>query len=125
MPKLQAVVQTVVKLALKPTAKAMLVTRAVEYAGLQVQAKKIDARMDAIKHEVETLFVKEKQGAALMAGADIDGHKFKLVCGESSKFDKLGFMKKHGLTEADFEEFTEKVPKKPYVKVTPKGGRDD
>lgn len=128
MPRPSISVTTTVEQTIKMSTKAkqMLLTRAREHAALADQEKEIKRRKKAIEGEVDALFVKEGQGAALADGTKVDGIAFKLVTGDSPDFDKLGFMKAHGLTEADFEEFTTRKPKTPYVRITlPKKGKGD
>ena len=128
-PKLVATTATVVttEVKLTPKARAMVVERCNEYAGLKAQVtaikgtKKHPGRMKRIENEVQDLFAKEKQGRALLDGTTIAGHSIKLVEGKRKVFDKVGFMKHHGLGEADFEEFTTESPNAPYLKI----GSDD
>lgn len=132
-PKLQATTTVAVTQTVKlsPQARKMLLERVEEHARLakQVQeiqgTKKNPGRMRRIKEEIQELFIKEKQGKALVDGTEFEGHRIKLVTGTSSKFDKLGFMKKHGLTQADFDEFTEYKDNDPYIKITAPGEPED
>mgnify|MGYP001573553865 CR=1 FL=1 len=131
MPKLQltttAAVVTEVKLA--PQARKMLLERFEEHEKLAkvVKAaqgtKKKPGRMRRIADEVQELFRAEKQGKALLAGTALNEHRVKLVMGTRKVFDQMGFMKKHGLTQEDFDEFTEEVDSEPYVKIS--HGKDD
>lgn len=124
MPKLKQTISatttvevtTTVNLSVK--ARQMLKERAEEHARLGGEVATRKTRMKAIEGEVDTLFCKEKQGKALLDGTKVDGIGFKQVVGSTKKFDKLGFMKKFGVTEADFEEFTESEDNSPYVKIT-------
>lgn len=131
MPKLKLTATTTqtatVEVKLAPQVRTMIAQRAEEHAKLAIQVKDIKGtkakpgRMKRIEEEVTALFKKEKQGKALLNGTAINGHKLKLVIGTSKKFDQLGFMKKHGLTQADFDEFTEDVDNTPYLKMTHPG----
>lgn len=122
--KLQATTTATVTTAVKLETKAhqMLRARCEEHAQLAITIKSAKSRQDRIKGEVEELFKKAKQGKALADGTEIEGHKLKMVCGTTSKFDKFGFMKKHGLSEDDFAEFTTQEPNKPYIKISAPGG---
>lgn len=129
MPKLKAVATTTTevttKVALSTRVIQMLKARAKEYAEQSAIEAAAKQRKKRIGDEVQELFIKEKQGAALLDGTNVDGIGFKLVEGETAKFDKLGFMKRHGLTEEDFQEFTERVPKKSYVAIRLPGAKGD
>ena len=124
------VVQTAT-VSMKPQARAMLMERLDEHASISAQVatlkgtKKKPGRLYRIADEVVALFKKEKQGKALLDGTELEGHKVKLVIGKSKKFDAQGFMKKHGLTQADFDEFTDTVDNEPYVKFSHPGQEDD
>lgn len=97
----------------------MLKARLEEHAKLAEDIATKKGRQERIAAEVEELFAREGEGEALLDGCAVDEFKTKLVCGETSDFDKIGFMRKHGLTEEDFQEFTNKKPSKPYVRITP------
>lgn len=128
MPKLalKAMTATVVTAEVKlvPTARKMLLERFEEHEQLAkvVKAaqgtKKKPGRMRRIADEVQDLFRREKQGKALLAGTALEHHRVKLVMGTRKVFDQMGFMKKHGLAQADFDEFTEEVDSEPYVKIS-------
>lgn len=125
-PNLRAETTAAVTTAVNITTKgrAMLVTRCEEYTTLGREIKDRKERQSRIVKEIDTLFTKEKQGQALVDGTSIDRYRVKLVTGKTKKFDKLGFMKKHGLTNEDFAEFEEEVDKKPYIKVSAAGEKD-
>lgn len=135
MPKLSVAPQlttaTKVEVKLSLAARRMLIERCDEHKKLREQVaaikgtKKKPGRMKRIESEIDVLFSKEKQGAALLTGTEIGGHKLKMVLGTRSVFDKLGFMKKHGLTEADFQEFTTKEDNAPYIKISAEGEDDE
>jgi len=116
---------------LSTTARQMLTQRLDEYGRLAKQlldikgTKKTPGRMRRIQDEVQELFRKEKQGKALRAGCKIGDTGVKLVTGERSVFDKLGFMQHHGLTQTDFDAFTEKVDNAPYIKISIPGVEDE
>lgn len=103
---------------LKPSARQMVVQRCEEHDRLGEEIKTRKGRQERIRDEVVSVFQKEKQGKALLAGTKIGDYRMKFVGGETKKFDQMGFMKKHGLSQADFDEFTDKVPKKSYVNIT-------
>lgn len=138
MPKMKLAVTTTTAVttavALKPTVRRMLLDRLEEHAKLQKQVTELSGkktkknplggRMKRLEAEVQELFRKEKQGKALLAGTELDGHKVKLVMGRTKKFDAEGFMKKHGLSQADFDEFTDYTDNEPYVKFTHPGDDD-
>lgn len=115
-PALTTTVETTVKL--QPQARRMIVARCEENAKLSGEIKERKERQQRLKGEVEELFRKEKQGKALLDGCEIDHHKIKLVMGASKKFDQLGFMKRHGLTQADFDEFTAEYDNTPYIRIS-------
>lgn len=121
MAQATTTVTTTVKLS--PKVRAMVKERAEEDGKLGVEIAEREGRRKRIKVEVEELFIKEKQGPALMNGTELDGIKFKTVCGKRKVFDQEGFMKKHGLGADDFEEFTTEEPNEPYLKITQPGKR--
>ena len=133
MPRTKLVATTVatVEVKLSPRARQMVIQRCKEHAQLAAQVKDIKGtkthpgRMKRIETEVDALFMKEKQGQALLDGTSIDGHRIKLVMGSRGVFDKHGFMKKHGLTEADFDAFTTLHDNEPYLRISAPGARDD
>lgn len=124
--KLEATTTAKVEVKLEPKIRQMVKTRCDEHAGLATVIKDSKGRQKRIQDEVEELFKKSKQGKALSAGTALADHKLKMVFGSRAVFDKIGFMKKHGLSQADFDEFTEKEDNAPYLKITSgKGGGGD
>lgn len=129
---LKATTETTVvtEVKLKPQARQMLVARLNEHAQLSNQVaqlkgtRKKPGRLYRIEEEVSELFRKEKQGKALLAGTKLDGHTMKLVTGKTKKFDQMGFMKKHGVTQTDFDEFTTYSDNEPYIKFGHPGEDD-
>lgn len=121
-PKATAVQTVEVKL--KPSVRQMVLARCSEYRDLAIQVatmkgtKKKPGRMKRIETEIDELFTKEGQGAALLDGTKLGGFGLKAVYGKRTVFDKLGFMKKHGLTVEDFEEFTTQEDNDPYIKIS-------
>lgn len=129
--ELRASTTEVVEVKLTTKIRTMLTERLTEYARLASQVrdikgtKKKPGRMRRIEDEVEELFRKDKQGKALVKGCRVEGFGVKRIAGQHSVFDKLGFMAKHGLTQADFDEFTTSEDNKPYIKITAPGQDDD
>lgn len=125
--KLETTTTITATVKLSPKARVMLRARCEEHGELSNRIKEIKARQDRLKAEVETLFVKEKQGRALADGAEIAGYKVKMVCGTTRKLDKLTLMKTHGLSQDDLDDCTDSTPNKPYLKITAPGenGKDD
>lgn len=125
--KLQATttqtVTTTVKLS--PKARVMAKERCEEHTKLGKVVKDATARQKRIRVEVDALFTKEGQGRALLDGTDLDGYRLKLVEGKRKVFDQMGFMKKHGLSVEDFEDFTTYEPNEPYVKIGKAGDKDE
>lgn len=130
-----ATVTTTVKLS--PKARQMVLERCREHARLVAQRTEIDGkkatkskpekvgRLKSLKQAIEAIFIKEGQGLVLADGVDIDGFKLKMTQGRSKKFDQLGFMKKHGLTQADFDEFTTYEDNEPYLGIKAPGDKDE
>lgn len=132
--KLQATTEVRQEVKLTPSARKMLLDRCVEHAELAKKAAEINGketkkrpagRMRRLADEVREIIRKEKQGKAFMDGIQLEGHGMTLVIGKSKTFDQKGFMKKHGLTQEDFDEFTEVSDNEPYVKFTHPGGDDE
>lgn len=118
-PRLTATTETTVTTTVKMSPKAlqMLKVRAEEHASNANHMDVLKERNKAIEAEVDTLFTKEGQGAALVDGTKVDGNTYKLTQGKTKKFDQLGFMKKHGLTQEDFDEFTTWEDNTPYIAI--------
>lgn len=127
MPKLalSATTTTTVEVKLKPHVRQMVRQRIEEHQKLATEVKSRKTRMKVIDGEVTTLFKKEKQGQALLDGTKLDGHGLKLTIGKTKRFDQKGFMKKHGLLQEDFNEFTEYTDNEPYVRFTHPGEKED
>lgn len=135
MPKIKAVpsvettVATTTQVNLDVKSKQMLDARLKERAEITVWEKEKIGTKDnpgrrrRIDDEIQDIFRAAKQGKALVNGVSVDGTSLVLVVGTSKKFDQIGFMKKHGLTQADFDEFTSSSENDPYLKVTPPRGR--
>lgn len=131
--KLQATTTATVTTSIKlsPKVKKMILERSEEHAKLAAVVKaakgtkKKPGRMKRIENEVQDLVQKEGQGEALMDGIEIEGHKMKMVCGHTKKFDQVGFMKHYGLSQADFDKFTAYVPSTPYMKMSAPGEEDE
>ena len=116
---------------LSPSARRLFIERCEEHRKLREQVsaikgtKKKPGRMKRIESELDTLFTAEKQGKALVDGTEIAGHRLKMVLGHRSVFDKIGFMKRHGLSAADFDEFTTTEDNAPYIKISAEGEEDE
>ncbi len=121
-PQATTTVQTELKLSVQ--ARRMMLERLQEHQTLAATVKsakgtkKNPGRMKRIEDELDTLFIKEKQGKALLEGTELAGHTMKQVLGKRKVFDQAGFMKKHGLSQADFDEFTTYEDNEPYIKIT-------
>lgn len=126
-----ATTQATTEVKLAPAVRRMVLQRCEEHAALAAQVRELKGtkqkpgRMKRIEMEIDELFTKEKQGAALLDGTKLGGYGIKAVYGKRSVFDKLGFMKKHGLTQADFDAFTTTEDNEPYIRITAPGGTDD
>lgn len=127
MPKLRLVATTTTQLTtevkLSPTARAMALARCEEHAKLAKVIKAAEKRQKAIKGEVETLFMKEKQGKALANGTELAGYKIVMVCGSRNVLDKKALVEL-GCDPEWLVEATESVPNKEYVKITAPGEED-
>lgn len=126
-PKLTATtemtVTTDVKMSLN--ARRMILQRCDESITLGKEIKERKGRKKRIEKEIDELFAKEKQGKALLSGTKLDDFSLKMVLGKTKKFDQVGFMKHHGLTQADFDEFTTYTDNEPYVSVKRSGAKED
>lgn len=127
-PNVEATVETTVQLKMSVQARQELSKllfdrkQIVDWEKTAIGTKEKPGRRRNIDNEIQDLFKREKQGRALIEGCNFDGTGLIMVVGSSKKFDQIGFMKKHGLTQADFDEFTEVTVNDPYLKVTsPKG----
>lgn len=124
---LEATTTAKVEVKLEPKIRQMVKARCDEHAQLATTISESQGRQKRLRVEVEELFKKSKQGKALSAGTALADHKLKMVFGSRAVFDKIGFMKKHGLSQADFDEFTSKEDNAPYLKITSgkSGGSED
>jgi hypothetical protein len=127
----KATTAATVEVKLKPSVRQMVLQRCAEYRDLAIQvrtmkgSKKKPGRMKRIENEIDELFTRENQGKALLDGTQLAGFGLKAVYGKRSVFDKMGFMKKHGLTQADFDEFTTQEDNDPYIKISFAGDEDE
>ncbi len=115
---LTTTVETVQEVKLSPKARQMALARVEEHAKVAKQIADLEARKDRLKAELDEIFVKEKQGQALLDGANLNGYSIVMVCGSSSKLDTHALMLEHGLGQADLDACTVTTPKKPYLKIT-------
>jgi hypothetical protein len=124
-------VETTTEVKMSVKARQMLVSRLEEHQeGCRIVrewkgTKKTPGRLKRIEQEVEDLFKKEKQGKALVDGTALDGHRLKHTGGTTKVFDKQGFLKHHGLTEADYNAFVTEKPKTAFIKFTHPDSEDD
>ena len=102
---------------LPPTVHQMVKARCEEHARLAQQAKAISARQTQLSAEVDTLLAQAGQGEALLDGIVIDGHRLKLVAGEtkSVNFETLVRL---GCDPEWIQKATTRVPKKTYIRFT-------
>lgn len=115
---LQATTTVTTEIKLEPKIRQMVVQRCEEHAGLGRVISESKGRQKRIQSEVQELFKKGKQGKALASGTKLADHSLKMVFGSRKKFDQIGFMKKHGLSQADFDEFTETLDNSPYLRIS-------
>lgn len=113
------------ELEVKPHVRLMLKERCEEYARISREAAAIEARKKRIQGEVDQLLTLEGQGEKLLDGINIDGHKVKMVCGTTKTLNKASLMRAFGLDQSDLDEHTDEKPKRPYVKITPPGAKDE
>lgn len=129
--KLEATTTVTTAVRLETRAQQLILQRCHEHAKLAATVKelkgtkKAPGRMKRIEGEIAELFTKAKQGKALAEGTELSGYKIKMVIGKTRKFDQRGFMLKHGLSQADFDAFTEYNDNDPYVRITAPGEADD
>lgn len=123
--KLVATTQPTVEVGLQTKTHQMVKARCEEHAQLGKRIKTDTARQKRIREEIDTLFTKDGQGTALVDGTSLDGHKMKWVFGKRKVFDQMGFMKKHGVTQEDFDEFTTYNNNEPYIKMSAPGEKGD
>ncbi len=114
---------TQVKLAVQ--VKQMLKTRCEEHAKLIAEIKEREARKKRICAEVQDIFAKADQDAALEDGTDIDGHKIKMVRGKQKTLDKMGLLQAIGLTPDELDAFYDEKPKKAYIKISAPGEKEE
>ncbi len=130
VPTVEATVETTTTVELSVQARKelskLLFDRAqiVAWEKANIGTKDKPGRKRLIDEEIAELFRRERKGKALVEGVRFDGTGLEIVTGTTASFDKIGFMKKHGLTQEDFDEFTTKKDNDPYLKVTaPKGAK--
>lgn len=126
MPRTSVSVTTSVttKLKVTPKAKTMLLERCKEAIELNAKKKEIESRLDRLKGEVDQLFKKEKQTDALCDGTSVDGFKVKLVCGTGKRLNHSKLIEL-GCEPEWIAEATEEFDKKPYIKISAPGLKED
>ncbi len=125
MPKQQltatARVTTTLNLSVKQL--QMIQARCQENEQLALEISEKEARRGRLKDEIESLFADAGEEIQLMDGCEVAGYPLKLVAGSTAKWDKTGFLKRFGLSAADYEEFVKTTPKEPYLLIGKKGGK--
>jgi len=128
MPKARLEVTTTVEttttVELSVKAKKMLLERFAEDLKLSGEIDVKEARRARIKKEVDDIFAKEGQGAALIDGASIEGNKAVWVCGSQTTLDEAALMRDFDITPAQFAAYKVTKEKKPYLKLTPAGKKE-
>jgi len=81
---------------------------------------KFEADLLAAQQKIEEAKIKAELEAWDIKTTDVNGFKLTIVKGESSKFDKLEFVKLGGSLQM-LADATRKKPKKPYVLITKAG----
>jgi hypothetical protein len=104
---------------------AMLKARCEEHAAIGKKIAELKSRQGRIQGEVEELFTKAEQEAALADGTTIDGFKVKRVCGTSKKLDKMALISALDITPEELEAFFEEKANKPYIRITAPGQRSE
>lgn len=122
---LQATTTATVTVKLQPHTRVMVQQRCEEHTELARQIKELKSRQERLRDEVDTLFLKEQQGQALLDGTIIDGFRVKMVCGVTRKLDTIALMKAHGLGKADLDACTELRNSTPYIKIMAPDDRDE
>ncbi len=111
---------------LSASARLMAKARLEEDARLAAEISERESRRKRLKVEVEDIFVTDGQGAALVDGVSIDGHRVKLVCGSTTTIDQDALKRTFGLTQADLDSVSVVKENRPYLKLTaPRGGRPE
>jgi hypothetical protein len=125
-PKLSLTTTTEVttKLSVATKVLQMLKARCEEAVQLSAQKREIESRLDRLKGEVNELFKKEKQTDALCDGTQVDKYKVKLVCGTGKRLNHQKLIEL-GCDPAWIIEATEEFDKKPYIKISAPGERDE
>lgn len=127
MPKTQIAITTTqtTEVTVSARIRQMLKARLEEHLHLAKQIKELEGRKSRIQKEVDELFAKEGQAAALDAGTDIDGIRVKKVGGVTRTLDKEALMDACELTAEELEAFYDSKPKRPHIKISAPGERDD
>lgn len=115
---------TVVEVKLSPKVRKELAGKIAEVVSLQVALKDLKLDRDKKLVEIEKLYVDSNEGHALDTGTMFDVFKLKKVGGTTSKLDKKKFVS-YGGSLAVLERATVTKPRKPYLKVTAPGEKDD
>ncbi len=125
MPKqtLTATATVTTNLKLSPKQVAMITARIEENAKLAAEIAEREARRKRLKDEVQSIFADAGEELALIDGCEVGGVSLSMVTGSVPKWDKVGFLKKHNLSAADYEEFVKTTPKEPYLLIGKKGGK--
>lgn len=124
-PSISATVVATVEVQIKSVARAMLKARFEEHVRLAHEIAERTSRQDRLKKEVEELFAKDGQEAALDAGTTLDGFKVKRVTGTQSTLNKKDLMQAFDLTPDELDAFYDVKPKRPHIKITAPGQKDE
>jgi hypothetical protein len=109
---------------IEPRVITMLKARFEEHVRLAAEIKERKARQERIQGEVEELFVKAEQEAALAEGTAIDGYKVKRVCGTSRKLDTMALITALDITPEELNAFYEEKANRPYIRISAPGQKD-
>jgi hypothetical protein len=124
MPRVSATTTAATEVRIEPRVLTMLKARIEEHVRLAAEIKERKSRQERIQKEVEELFVKGGQDAALAEGTAIDGYKVKRVCGTTKRLDKMALITALDITPEELDAFFEEKANKPYVRISAPGAKD-
>lgn len=133
MPRLSTEVSTDVtttaEVKLSPKLTTELKKKLETYAALAAKKKILSEHMDATKEELELLFAKSRQYAALEQGTKIETSlgrvTMKIIKGVRRSLNKKKLMTKFKLTPADLDSVTDTSDNKPYLGIYLPGDEGD
>lgn len=119
-----ATITRTVEVKISPALKRKLLLKLKTFATLKSQVDAAKSAQEAIKREIEEMFVKAGEFDALQSGVKMEGFSTKHVSGVSTRLDKLKLIEATGITAQQLNDAYVTKPKKAYVEVRCPGDKE-